>query len=44
MAIQVVEFSRGDTQLERFLPQNQYAQRKLLNFENWCNGEVSKVP
>ena len=22
--------------------QNQHAQRKLLNFENWCNGKVSK--
>ena len=42
MAIQVVEFSRGDTKLEIFLPKNQHTQRKLLNFENWCNGEVSK--
>ena len=31
-----------DTKLERFLPKNQHTQRKLLNFENWCNGEVSK--
>jgi hypothetical protein len=30
------------TKLERFLPKNQHTQRKLLNFENWCNGEVSK--
>ena len=42
MAIWVVEFSRGDTKLERVLPKNQHTQRKLLNFENWCNGEVSK--
>ena len=42
MAIQIVEFSRGDTKLERFLPKIQYTQRKSLNFENWCNGEVSK--
>ena len=28
--------------LERFLPRNQHTQRKLLNFENPCNGEVSK--
>ena len=42
MAIWVVEFSWGDTKFERFLPKNQYAQRKLLNFENWCNEEVSK--
>ena len=46
MAIRVVEFSNrgGGTKLERFLPknQNQHTQRKLLNFENWVNGEVSK--
>ena len=43
MAIRVVEFSSGeDTKLERFLPKNEHTQRKLLNFENWCNGEVSK--
>ena len=34
MAIRVVEFSNGGTKLERFLPKNQHAQRKLLNFEN----------
>ena len=32
MAIRVVEF----------LPKNQHTQRKLLNFENWIDGEVSK--
>ena len=37
MAIWVVEFSNGGTKLERFLPNNQHAQRKLLNFENWVN-------
>ena len=31
-----------DTKLERFLPKNQHAQRELLNFENWCNGELSE--
>ena len=36
MAIRVVEFSR-------FLPKNQHTERKLLNFENWVNGEVSKI-
>ena len=30
----------GGTKLERFLPKNQHTQRKLLNFENWVNGEV----
>ena len=33
----------GGTKLERFLPKNQPTQRILLNFENWVNGEVSKI-
>ncbi len=37
MAVQVVEFSKGGTKLERFLPKNQHTQRKLLNFENWIS-------
>ena len=32
-------FQTGGTKLERFLPKNQHTQRKLLNFENWTNGE-----
>ena len=32
-------FQTGYTKLERFLHKNQYAQRKLLYFENWTNGE-----
>ena len=43
MAIRTVEFSNGGTKLEWFLPKNQHPQRKLLNFENWINGEVSKI-
>ena len=35
-------FIRG-YKLERFLPKNQHTQRKLLDFENWFNGEVSKI-
>ena len=35
-------FKSEDTKLERFLPTNQHNQKKLLNFENWCSGEVSK--
>ena len=35
-------FQTGGTKLERFLPQNQHTQRKLLNFQNWVSGEVSK--
>ena len=31
-----------NTKLERFLPKNRHTQKKLLNFENWVNGEVSK--
>ena len=32
-------FQTGCTKLERFLHKNQHTQRKLLNFENWTNGE-----
>ena len=35
-------FQTGDTKLERFLPKNQHTQRKLLIFEFWINGELSK--
>ena len=35
-------FQTGSTKLERFLPKNQHTQRKLVNFENRVNGEVSK--
>jgi hypothetical protein len=43
MAIGVVDFSKGATKLERFLTKNQHTQRKLLNFENWYSGELSKI-
>ena len=36
-------FQMGGAKLERFLPKKQHPQRKLLNFENWVNGEVSKI-
>ena len=32
-------FQMGYVKLERFLHKNQHTQRKLLNFENWSNGE-----
>ena len=32
-------FQTGYTKLDRFLHKNQQTQRKLLNFENWTNGE-----
>ena len=43
MVVRVVEFSSGGKKLERFLPKNQHTQKKLLNFDNWVNGEVSKI-
>ena len=36
-------FQTGGIKLETFLPKNQHTQRKLLNFENCYNGEVSKI-
>ena len=39
----LLSFQTGGAKLERFLPKNQHTQRKLLNFENWVNGEVSKI-
>ena len=33
----------GDIKLERFLPKNQHTLRKLLNFDFWINGELSKI-
>ena len=36
-------FQAGGTKLERFLHKNQPTQRKLLNFEFWINGELSKI-
>ena len=36
-------FQMGGTKLERFLPKSQHTQRKLLNSENWCNGELSNI-
>ena len=36
-------FQTGGENLERFLHKNQHTQKKLLNFEFWINGEVSKI-
>ena len=44
MAVRVVEFSNGGIKLEKNLLKNQHTQRKLLNFKNWVNGEMSKMP
>ena len=42
MVIRVVEFV-GGTKSEKNLPKNQHTQRKLVNFDNWCSGELSKI-
>ena len=42
MAILLWSFQTGYTKLERFLHKNQHTHRKLLNFENWYTGELSK--
>ena len=36
-------FQGRDTKLERFWAKNQHANRKLLNFENWSSGKLSKI-
>ena len=36
-------FQAGHTKLERFLPKNQPTQKNFENFENWVNGEMSKL-
>jgi hypothetical protein len=41
MAIRVVQFSNGGTKLEKKL--HQHTQRKVLNFEFWINGKLSKI-
>jgi hypothetical protein len=40
---ELLSFQAGCTKFEGFLPMNQQTQRKLLNFENWCSGELSKI-
>ena len=36
-------FSEGGTKLERFLHKNQHTQMKVLNFEFWIDGKLSKI-
>ena len=36
-------FQAGGTKLERCLHKNRQTQRKLLKFEFWINGELSKI-
>ena len=42
MAVRAVKVLKGGTKLERLLPKNQHTERKLLNFEFWINGKLSK--
>ena len=39
----ITGFQAGGKKLEGFLPKNQHTQGKLLKFENWFNGKVSKI-
>ena len=43
---QLWTFQARDTKLKSFLSKNHHAQRKLLNFWNWCSavGRCQKVP
>jgi hypothetical protein len=44
MAILVVEFSREGYKIRNiFWLKNNCSHVKSLNFDNWCNGEVSKI-
>ena len=43
MAIRVVEFSNAGYKIRKIFAYELTYQRKLLNFENWVNGEVSKI-
>ena len=43
MAIPVVEFSREGYKITKFFGQKSTTKRKLLNFENWSNGKLSKI-
>ena len=36
-------FQTGGTKLKTFWPTNGHTVRKVLNFEDWVNGEVSKL-
>ena len=36
-------FQEGSTKLGRFLQKNQHTHWKILNFEFWINGELSKI-
>ena len=44
MAVPVMESQDRGYKIKKSLTKNKHAQRKFLNFENWCNGELlSKI-
>ena len=44
MVIRVVEFSSGGYKIRKFLALlGKKLKGKFMNFENWCNGELSKI-
>jgi len=44
MVVRVVEFSSGGYKIKKdFLSKNEHTHRKLMNFENWCSAELSKI-
>ena len=43
IAIPVLEFQFWGYKIRKKMPEDKHTQRKLLNFENWCNGELSKI-
>ena len=43
MALSLMEFQNQGLKLERFLQKNEHTQKKLLNFENWTNGEPQNL-
>ena len=45
MAIPVLEFQFWGYKIRKKMPKDKHTitQRKLLNFENWCNGELSNI-
>ena len=43
MALPVMEFQDQGYKIRKVLHKNQHTQRKLLNFENWTNGEPQEL-
>ena len=41
MALSVMKFQDQIYKIRIFFHKNKHTQRESLNFENWCNGEVS---